>query len=845
MTRRSLASALGAAWLAVLGPAGAWADPCGMVPPVYIQQPDAIARIGDQMTFVFYKDGVETFVIRPGFRGKVEEFGMLIPFPTPPAVRKVPDAIFQHIQAAIDPPEVVVDLSPRHEFMMRARGGVKAAAAAPGLALQKDQVRVIREEAVGMYEVAVLEAGSAAALKRWMTEHKYRYPEGMDKVCDEYIRQGWCFVAVKTRVSGKRQVDPRPGQRQVKPGLPPGAGFDGFVQAMGFRFRTPELVVPMRLSAYNQGELHNIVYLLTQGPRKIRSIPEEYVVRQVPGKQLLRNLTRPLPLRIIGGTEEDIPPWRLKQLPQERNPEPHNGHARDLFAGDLLAVASGQLSLAHEEEEKMLLRIGERLHLRGPQIDQLNLAAIRKQRQAAVGSALKDLERMTLTVIDGDFPRQVLASQNLVFSRYRMPAYRNSPRYYDAKLKAPAPRREGVLKLGRLDVEELLRRHDRSRLRWKALLSVFTLLGLVCTGVVLWRRLGGGATALLVGAVLCGAAVPAAAQQAAGEVDEEAILALIDQLEDAKKVEAAVEQLVKIGQPAVPHLLGEALEGSSMVRRGWAIVALGEIGGQEAKTRLEELLRDPRQPPLVRTWAAAARINMARDTKELLSLARLTNQFPAVRRTLGVRLVEELNAQEKPVSVDQLLAIAIRVPQLQGTLAPMILRREVSELVHTMATHSDQNVRRMAAAYLATKVQRDAKLYQQVAQAVLQTYKFDPQADRLPWQGGPLFIPALRWEKDDARALAGTLVRWYLWCEHNGRQNDLRPLENNLRSVQLARAAGYEPFGRRAPGAVGWLQTWGQVVGRPGIRQILEEQGLLQSGTYRRVLQQVPAQPKP
>ena len=831
-------------WLAlVLAPAAVQADPCGMVPPVYIQQPDAITRIGDQMTFVFFKDGVETFVIRPGFRGKVEEFGMLIPFPTPPAIRKMPDNIFQHIQAAIDPPEVVINLRIQFEAKaVRRRGMVADAAAAPGLALRKDEVRVIREEAVGMYEVAVLEAGSAAALKRWMTEHKYRYPNGMDKVCDEYIEQGWCFVAVKTRVSGKRQVDPRPGQREVRPGLPPGAGFDGFVQAMGFRFRTPELVVPMRLSAFNEGELHNIVYLLTDGPRKIRSIPEEYVVRQISGKELLRNLTQPLPLRIIGGTEKDIPEWQLKTLPQRRNPEPHNGHARDLFAGDLLAVKSGRLSLAHEEEEKMLLRIGERLHLRGPQIDQLNLEALRQKRRAAVQSALADLEGMTLTVVDGDFPRRVLASQNLVFSEYRMPAYRNSPRYYDAKLKRPAPVRQGVLKLGRLDVERLLRQKQREGLRWKALLGALWALGLVCCGLVFFRCRGRSAAAVLAAGLVLGASGVVLAQDkepAAQEVDEEAILDLIDQLEDAKKVEAAVEKLVKIGQPAVPHLLGEALEGSSMVRRGWAIVALGEIGGREAKERLEELLRDTRQPMLVRTWAAAARINMARDTQELLSLAGLANQFPATRRTLGVRLVEELNSQEKPVTVDQLLAITVRVPQLQGTLAPMILKRSVEELVHAMVTHPDQMVRRMAAAYLATKVQQDAKLYDEVAQAVLAAYKFDPQARNVPWQGGPLFVPALQWKTKEARALVDALVRWYLWCERQGRTGDLRPIENNLRSIQLARAAGYPPFGRRLPGAVGWLHAWGQVVGREGIRAILEQQGVANDPRYAAVLRTI------
>ncbi|MEK6234746.1 MAG: hypothetical protein N2C14_08540, partial [Planctomycetales bacterium] len=66
------------------------ADPCGMVPPIYSGQGSPIIRVGEQATFVFYKDGVETFVIRPAFSGKVDEFGMLIPFPSPPALRKVP-----------------------------------------------------------------------------------------------------------------------------------------------------------------------------------------------------------------------------------------------------------------------------------------------------------------------------------------------------------------------------------------------------------------------------------------------------------------------------------------------------------------------------------------------------------------------------------------------------------------------------------------------------------------------------------------------------------------------------------------------------------------------------------
>jgi hypothetical protein len=424
-----------------------------MVPPIYVNDNTSLVRVGDQQTYVFYKDGIETFVIRPGFSGKVEDFGMLISFPTPPALRKVSEDIFPQIAKAIDPPEVILDVRLQlAQFAFGRAGGARPAAPpTDGLRLARDEVRVLREEAVGMYQAVVLEAGSAAALKRWMDDNGYKYPAGMDAVCEEYIALGWCFVAEKAKVGGKANVDPKPRMKGVDTRLPSGSAFDGHVQAMAFRFKTDKLVLPMRLSAYNEGELHNVVYLLTDGPRKIRSIPEEYVVRQLNGEELFRNVTQPLPLRIIGGTEADILEWQRQSLPQQRDPVPHNGFAKELFASDLLSIKNGRLSHPFEEDEKMLLRIGENFGLRGPEIDKLNLAALDKEREKAVKDALGDIKKMTMTVIDGDFPREVVGAQNLIFGEYKMPARRNSSDFYDAKDKKPAGKRNGMLKLGALE----------------------------------------------------------------------------------------------------------------------------------------------------------------------------------------------------------------------------------------------------------------------------------------------------------------------------------------------------------------------------------------------------------
>src|SRR5205814_2202358 len=89
-----------------------------------------------------------------------------------------------------------------------ADGGGGGARAEP--TLRYDEVKVLKQEAVGMYEVAVLAAGSAMALNKWMDEHGFKYPKGMDKVVNDYVALQWVFVAEKTKVGSKSGSDPKP-----------------------------------------------------------------------------------------------------------------------------------------------------------------------------------------------------------------------------------------------------------------------------------------------------------------------------------------------------------------------------------------------------------------------------------------------------------------------------------------------------------------------------------------------------------------------------------------------------------------------------------------------------------
>ena len=409
--------------ISLLLTAQAFADPCGMVPPISLDGPDTnIERIGEQKTYVFYKDGIETIVIHPGFEGNVDEFGMLIPFPESPALRKVSENTFEHLEKAVDPPKITYWLRPPMPVATYAPGSSAQRSPAPAAPVDRDEVRVLNREAVGMYEVAVLEAGSPKALKRWMDDHKFRFPNGMEKTCGDYIDQKWCFVAVKTRVGEKAGVQPRAGMRKTNAQKPRGAKFKGKVQAMGFRFRSEKLEVPMRLSTFNGGDTHNIVYLLADQPMRISNLPKSLVKRQITGKKLYKNLTDGLPFEIKGGTEDDMSPNDWKRLKKQRNPVPHNGAAAELFASDLLTLSSGKMSHVSEEKEKALLDIGERLNLRNGSLDVYHSQELAKDRVKIKESSLAQIKKMHLTVLDGEFDREVLARENLVFEPYTLQA---------------------------------------------------------------------------------------------------------------------------------------------------------------------------------------------------------------------------------------------------------------------------------------------------------------------------------------------------------------------------------------------------------------------------------------
>lgn len=309
----------------------------------------------------------------------------------------------------------------------------------------------------------------------------------------------------------------------------------------------------------------------------------------------------------------------------------------------------------------------------------------------------------------------------------------------------------------------------------------------------------------------------------------------VARLSDRTAATAALEELVAMKEDALPAVIAEATRGKDTKSRGWAIVALARIGGPEASKTLRKIEEDGRSSMLIRTWAAAARIELATTFAELADLSVLVDYYPAVQRPLSMK-AEEL-ATKKGASLDSLLRLSYtdETGMLAPVLAEPILAFGVDPLARAMVRSRDDGARMQAAGYLGTLAERQGAADNEiVGLAVARAYAFNAQAKGVPWAGGALYIPGIAWEKAYATKLVGNLVKWSLYCDRAGDAECQAQIDNNLNSIGLADVVGFQMMGG---GATGWLQGWAGVVGKDGIRKILREQGVERDPRYAPVLE--------
>ena len=322
------------------------------------------------------------------------------------------------------------------------------------------------------------------------------------------------------------------------------------------------------------------------------------------------------------------------------------------------------------------------------------------------------------------------------------------------------------------------------------------------------------------------------------ESDEQTTAELIILLIDPNKVDFALRTIVARGNKAVADLISASSANNDLAIRGWAIVCLSQIGGKQVDNHLLRLHANFQEPALLRTWAAAARVQMAKSSADLLKLSGLVRQFPSLSLPIATKLQKLLAKKPNSVNLRQLLRITMTIPELHKSLSENILSRGPKPFVNVMISEKDVRVSREAAGFL---VELSNQKYKKVAARVNAAFQFDPNITGIPWSNGQLVVPGLKWKQKDARKLVRSLISWHIWCEEN-LPNDRstrfklqRPLEAALKSSNLASAAGY----RVNPGirkADDWLLVWGRTVGKAEIEQMLQEQNLEAKLRYKKIL---------
>jgi hypothetical protein len=178
----------------------------------------------DQKAVIWYEDGKETLILSTTFKGDVNEFVWVIPTPNDPEVGKSKDELFTSLDEYTKPPQPSYDRMP-----LMGTGSLDLSVESPS-----PKVVVHETKRVDIYDTAVLEANDADALRNWLNQHNYDYPENKRHLLDYYIEKNWYFVAAKIDTQAL--------------GYAGSALKEGHATPLLVTFDSPTIIYPLRIS---------------------------------------------------------------------------------------------------------------------------------------------------------------------------------------------------------------------------------------------------------------------------------------------------------------------------------------------------------------------------------------------------------------------------------------------------------------------------------------------------------------------------------------------------------------------------------------------------------------------
>jgi hypothetical protein len=246
----------GVATMAILanlaaGPANAF---CGF----YVAQADS-KLFNTSSKVVLARDGDQTAItMASDFQGDAKEFAVVVPVPTfieRKQIGVVDPKTIDHLDHYTAPRLVEYhDEDPCHPPVQVAATAMPAAPmqmrALQYKAEQKYGVTIEASYDVGEYDVLILSANESNGLVNWLTDNKYRIPQGAEDVLGSYIKQKMRFFVAKVNLERMK-----------------GLG-NGYLRPLQVRYQSAKFMVPLRLGTVNaKGPQDLIIYALTKNGR--------------------------------------------------------------------------------------------------------------------------------------------------------------------------------------------------------------------------------------------------------------------------------------------------------------------------------------------------------------------------------------------------------------------------------------------------------------------------------------------------------------------------------------------------------------------------------------------------
>jgi hypothetical protein len=215
--------------------AAARGDGCMLLP---VGRSSAVASSPRQEAILRFDGETVAVTLRTHFRGGPGEVAWVVPVPAEP----------EGVTAEIHDPFPALEQATAPRFYaMRARGGCGCAGMAAAPAEEARSVTVVRSGEAGIYRWAALRAGDAGALERWLGENGFQVPPEAARAFAPYVSEGWHWLAMRVRAGV--------GEAELRAPQP-----------VTYRYRSKELVYPLRISALSAEEENEIlVYVAAAG----------------------------------------------------------------------------------------------------------------------------------------------------------------------------------------------------------------------------------------------------------------------------------------------------------------------------------------------------------------------------------------------------------------------------------------------------------------------------------------------------------------------------------------------------------------------------------------------------